>query len=62
MGEVYEGICGTQQSAHKMKWFLHRVGFYWPTMLNDCLSTTKVVNNARSLEMCNWFLQLCCIV
>ena len=22
MGEVHDGICGTQQSAHKMKWLL----------------------------------------
>jgi hypothetical protein len=36
MGEVHEGICGTHQSAHKMKWLLRRAGFYWPTMLNDC--------------------------
>jgi hypothetical protein len=36
MGEVYEGICGTHQSAHKMKWLLRRVGFYWPTMIADC--------------------------
>jgi hypothetical protein len=36
MGEVYEGICGIYQSAHKMKWLLHRAGFYWSTMLNDC--------------------------
>jgi hypothetical protein len=36
MGEVYEGICGTHQSAHKIKWLLHHVGFYWSTMLNDC--------------------------
>jgi hypothetical protein len=27
IGEVYEGICGTHQSAHKMKWLLHRAGF-----------------------------------
>jgi hypothetical protein len=27
MGEVHEGICGTHQSAHKMKWLLHCVGF-----------------------------------
>jgi hypothetical protein len=29
MGEVYEGICGTHQSADKIKWLLHRAGFYW---------------------------------
>ena len=36
MGEVHEGICGTHQSAPKMKWLLRRAGFYWPTMLSDC--------------------------
>jgi hypothetical protein len=27
MGEIHEGICGTHQSAQKMKWLLHRAGF-----------------------------------
>jgi transposase InsO family protein len=35
MREVHESICGTHQSSHKIKWFLHRVGFYWLTMIND---------------------------
>jgi hypothetical protein len=35
MREVHEGICGTHQSAHRMKWLLRRAGFYWLTMLND---------------------------
>jgi hypothetical protein len=35
MGEVHEGICGTHQSAHKMKWWFRYTGFNWPTMLND---------------------------
>ena len=29
MGEVYESICGTHQSAPKMKWLLRRADFYW---------------------------------
>jgi hypothetical protein len=41
MGEVHEGICGTHESAHKMKWLLRHVGFYWPTMLNDCFRYYK---------------------
>jgi hypothetical protein len=41
MGEVHEGICGSHQSAHKMKWLLHCVGFYWPTMLKDCFRYYK---------------------
>jgi hypothetical protein len=28
MGQVHEGICGTHQSAHKIKWLLHHAGFY----------------------------------
>jgi hypothetical protein len=35
MGEIHEGICGTHQSTHKMKWMLHRAGFYWSIMLNN---------------------------
>ena len=28
MGEVHERICGTHQSAPKMKWLRRRAGFY----------------------------------
>jgi hypothetical protein len=41
MREVHEGICGTHQSAHKMKWLLRRAGFYSPTMINDCFRYYK---------------------
>jgi hypothetical protein len=41
MGEVHEGIYGTHQSTHKIKWLFHHVGFYWLTMINDCFSYYK---------------------
>ena len=41
MGEVHEGIYGTHQSAHKMKWLLRRAGFYRPSMMADCLRYYK---------------------
>ena len=41
MGEVHEGICGTHQLAHKMRWMLKRAGFYWATMLVDCFRYYK---------------------
>jgi hypothetical protein len=41
MGEVHEGICGTHQSAHQMRWFLHCVEFYWPTMISECFRYYK---------------------
>jgi hypothetical protein len=41
MGEVHEGIYGTHQSTHKMKWLLHHAKFYWSTMINDCFRYYK---------------------
>jgi hypothetical protein len=41
MGEVHESICGTYQSAPKMKRLLYRVSFYWPTMMADCFHYYK---------------------
>ena len=41
MGEVHEGICGTHQSAPKMRWLLRRALFYWPSMIADCFRYYK---------------------
>jgi ribonuclease HI len=41
MAKVHEGICGTHQSAPKMKWLLRRFGFYWPNMIADCFKYYK---------------------
>jgi hypothetical protein len=49
MGEVHEGLCGTHQSAHKMKWTLKRAGLYWPSMVNDC------IKYKRGCEACQRF-------
>jgi hypothetical protein len=50
MGEVHEGICGTHQSAHKIKWLLHHAGFYWPSMLNDCFRYYKGCESCQKFE------------
>jgi hypothetical protein len=39
--EVHDGICGAHQSAYKMNWLLWRVGFYWPTIMDDCIKYQK---------------------
>jgi hypothetical protein len=39
--EVHDGICGAHQSAYKMNWLLQRAGFYWPTMMDDCIKYQK---------------------
>jgi hypothetical protein len=41
MTEVHEGICGTHQSAPKMKWLLRRSGFYWPNLKAYCFKYYK---------------------
>ena len=38
MHDVHEGVCGTHQSAHKMKWL---IPYFWPTMLEDCFKYYK---------------------
>jgi hypothetical protein len=47
--EVHDGICGAHQSTHKMKWLLRRVGFYLPTMVDDCIKYEK------GCEVCQCF-------
>jgi hypothetical protein len=39
--EVHDGIRGAPQSAYKMNWILRRAGFYWPTMMDDCVKYQK---------------------
>jgi hypothetical protein len=41
MAKVHYGICGTHQSAPKMKWLLRRSGLYWPNMIADCFKYYK---------------------
>ena len=41
MGEIHEGVCGSHQSAYKMKWVIRRNGYFWPTMLEDCFAYYK---------------------
>ena len=49
MGQVDEGICGTNLSAPKIKWLLRRAGFYWFSMISDCVKYYK------GCEGCQWF-------
>lgn len=41
MREVHLGICGSHQAGSKMRWLIRRHGFYWPTILKDCISFAK---------------------
>ena len=37
LAEVHEGIFGSHQSGIKMKWLIHRYGYYWSSVLKDCI-------------------------
>jgi hypothetical protein len=37
LAEVHEGICGAHQSGVKMRWLIHRYGYFWPSVLKDCI-------------------------
>jgi hypothetical protein len=39
--EVHDGMCGAHQSTYKMNWLLRGAGFYWPTMMDDCVRFQK---------------------
>jgi hypothetical protein len=52
--EVHDGICGAHQSAYKINWLLRRVGFYWPTMMDDCIKYQKgceVCERFRNIQL-----------
>jgi len=41
MEEILEGVCGSQQSAYKIKWVIRRNRYFWTTMLEDCFTYYK---------------------
>ncbi|XP_024164374.1 protein NYNRIN-like [Rosa chinensis] len=41
MHEVHSGICGAHQAGPKMRWLLRRHGYFWPSILKDCIAFAK---------------------
>jgi hypothetical protein len=41
MSEVHDGLCGSHQSAYRMKWVIRQTGCFCPTMLEDCFEYYK---------------------
>ncbi|XP_058216876.1 uncharacterized protein LOC131327758 [Rhododendron vialii] len=48
MAEVHSGVCGANQSGPKLHMQLKRLGYYWPTMISDC------INYAKSCQVCQY--------
>ncbi|XP_074300592.1 uncharacterized protein LOC141631874 [Silene latifolia] len=41
MHEAHSGICGAHQSGPKLHDRVKRMGYYWPTMVQDCMDFAK---------------------
>ncbi|KAM0971134.1 hypothetical protein PS1_019324 [Malus domestica] len=41
MEEAHSGVCGAHQSGPKLHFQLKRMGYYWPSMVKDCLEHAK---------------------
>ncbi|KAM1069500.1 hypothetical protein ACFX2B_001346 [Malus domestica] len=41
MEEAHSGICGAHQSGPKLHFQLKKMGYYWPSMVKDCLEHAK---------------------
>ncbi|XP_050207554.1 uncharacterized protein LOC126656970 [Mercurialis annua] len=41
MAEVHERIAGAHQAGPRMRWLIHKYGFYWPKMEQDCIRYGK---------------------
>ncbi|KAM0971015.1 hypothetical protein ACFX2A_019307 [Malus domestica] len=39
--EVHEGICEAHQSGCKMRWLLCQHGYFWPSVLKDCIEYAR---------------------
>ncbi|KAG7533301.1 Reverse transcriptase domain [Arabidopsis thaliana x Arabidopsis arenosa] len=37
MSEVHEGLCGSHSSGRAMAFKIKRMGYFWPTMITDCV-------------------------
>nr|XP_027124252.1 uncharacterized protein LOC113740942 [Coffea arabica] len=64
MEEAHSGICGAHQSGPKLHFRIKRMGYYWPTMVKDCidlLEDVKLVNfmAISSVNLLNHCIQLC---
>ena len=41
MKEVHEGVYGAHQVRIKMPWLIRRHGYFWPTILSQCINYSK---------------------
>ncbi|KAL0416125.1 UNVERIFIED_CONTAM: hypothetical protein Slati_3444400 [Sesamum latifolium] len=52
MEEIHSGVCGAYQSGPKLYFCIKMRGYYWPTMIKDCM------DYARRCEACQFHANL----
>ncbi|KAL0337680.1 UNVERIFIED_CONTAM: Transposon Tf2-12 polyprotein [Sesamum calycinum] len=52
MEETHSGVCGAHQSGPKLHFRIKRMGYYWPTMVKDC------IDYARRCQACQFHANL----
>ncbi|KAL0298015.1 UNVERIFIED_CONTAM: hypothetical protein Scaly_3076300 [Sesamum calycinum] len=52
MEEAHSGVCGAHQLGPKLHFCIKRMGYYWPTMVKDC------IDYARRCQVCQFHANL----
>ncbi|KAK4407891.1 hypothetical protein Sango_0370100 [Sesamum angolense] len=52
MEEAHSRVCGAHQSGPKLYFYIKRMGYYWSTMVKDC------INYARRYQACQFHANL----
>ncbi|KAK4390190.1 hypothetical protein Sango_2082300 [Sesamum angolense] len=54
MTEVYSEVCGAHQSGLKLHFRIKMIGYYWPTMVKDCLDYAKKYKSCQLHSPTSW--------
>ncbi|XP_024155782.1 uncharacterized protein LOC112163742 [Rosa chinensis] len=50
MREAHTGVCGAHQAGPKMRWLIRRHGYYWPSILKDCIAFAKGCQDCQAVR------------
>ncbi|XP_024172032.1 uncharacterized protein LOC112178048 [Rosa chinensis] len=48
MWETHSDVCGAHQAGPKMRWLLRRLGYFWPSILKDCIAFAKGCSDCQA--------------
>ncbi|PKI34048.1 hypothetical protein CRG98_045562 [Punica granatum] len=58
MAEVHEWSCGAHQAGIKIRSLIQRHGYYWPTILKDCIDYAKGCKPCQAHVLVHQFASL----